>query len=250
MMDEKPFRKSSPKLFSKPSRIYPTPARDKVVHALSLGPKTAKQLSAETGLGLRSAVEQITYLKKVNRIHIGDWILHDRSDYASVEPVYTYGPGKHKSRPSFYPHITPLTAEKRDRCLEILMKRPVSAPQLAALAGASRNYACSILASVRSSMHICGWVKPPVRGNLSPIYQWGPGENAPRPPPIKVKVVQERFRKNNREKIKEQHKAHDARKKRKAQIFKNCFSQLIGADKPRKPMKDFATPEPEDHDHD
>ena len=213
-------------------------------------PLTALQLASVMGVSPRGALACISRLKKDKQVYVCSWVIHDYVEYESAEPVYLAGVGEHIPFPSIRSKIKPPSPDKKMRCLELLRTEALTVPQLGIKAGMSRHYAYVVMRGVREHLHICGWFKIGIRGRLAPIYKWGPGEDAVPPLPLDDKTVDARFRMNNPERIKAQREAHFERKRKKKEAFSSCYQQLIGADKPRKPMKDFPTPEPEDEYHD
>jgi hypothetical protein len=97
----------------------------------------------------------------------------------------------------------------------------------------------------KGKIHYGGW--EPFEGNRRsprPVYAFGPGEDAPRPTPMPVAQRKRRYKLKHPDRI----KASRRRTYLKHRSLTPFFMQLVGADKPRRPMADFDTPEPDDDD--
>lgn len=243
-MDESTSRPYKPR--GPTRRVYLSPKRDAVEAAL-VNPLTMTQLAAFLGISERAAGEGLLWLKKHNRAYIVRWNLIDHGHYDSLTPVYLAGQGKNAQRPKRRTGINGIPADKRELCLAALREAPGTLPQIAKRSGVSMNWVYTCVRLVRDSVHICAWEAVGNRHDTAAVYQWGPGDDAPKPIPVDRKTRQAIFREKSPEKIKTALNKHRQKKKREYHIFSSCFAQLIGADKPRKPMKDFATPEPDDN---
>lgn len=226
------------------SRVYTSPLRDAAEAALKGRPMTTVQLAATLNIGVRNAGHPITMLRKLKRIHIGAWEAQWHGDYATVSPVYTFGPGEDEPHPSFQPRCKPRVAVKKPQVIDALKLSPGTAAEIAKATGTTRHYASEVLSSLRKEglAHITGWKPPEKQGGHSPVYAWGAGEDAIRPPATDPKVTQEKFRKTKPEKVKAIAQRHQHKRK---VGFAPFWEQLIGGDKPRIPMNDFPTPEPD-----
>jgi hypothetical protein len=105
----------------------------------------------------------------------------------------------------------------------------------------------TIVYTMRNHCFVSGWERR--AGNKDdwvPVYTWGHGPTPQRPPKKTQAQKDKRYKLLFPEQFKAIRRASNAKRMREQRAFRKAFAQLIGADKPRKPMKDFATPEPDE----